>query len=301
LAQNQSPLSPPRGAAALTAQLLGPGLAPQPANVTPGVWVSSDTYLQIRTWTNQSNYKVEVDYQIEQPGIAPVVREKQLAITTTNRSQQIFLIQMGNGVLTHVTLIMNAGTPVRGMLWVEARLTDANGLKVKKLMAGYLTWNQDLAWPPLGPIDSSLTPPGNGYSNNNSPGAGADFTISVPANTRFVIRGIRATFAAAATAFTRTPRFQFDDGSNNLYDVVPGGATALTVTSGQTRTFLLQPSYPVVDTAYDNNNEVRVILPARFSQPIPTGFRVLSSTTTLQAADQWTVFTDVEEFLEPQT
>ena len=198
------------------------------------------------------------------------------------------------GVTTVVNIRMIAGFILSASIFapgvsraqVYSRLTIQRGVgsgdatKGALLLAGYPTSFSPIGYPETPNIDSITGAGAIFFTAPAAPAAGADWTISVSANTTWAIRAVIARLTTSAAVATRLARVQLFNGSVvgadvpanvtqlaslvNVYTWAPG----LTIAAvGSAPTFVTQ-GLP---------REVR----------FPSGFVVRSQTQNIQAADQW--------------
>jgi len=153
------------------------------------------------------------------------------------------------------------------------------GFFVCLLAAGYITDNNSINWPPYvhEPMGS-----GPGYLNRvdgTDPAAGSEVSHSVPTNAMWELLGIRLQLTTDATVANRRVHIIIDDGSVALLDIPVG----LDQTANLTYWYYLFTNAPLLTAAVG-----RVV-----NAPIPPGlrlkegWRIRTSTTNLQAGDNW--------------
>lgn len=142
-------------------------------------------------------------------------------IPTSLRAVSTFTTALGEGFLLNVNAQSTIGTafPFRGQTFCTVDLLrggSANPFRVTVLFADYLTDGNALAWP-QGQIRQSIEGPGwvqsLGVAN---PAAGANWSVTVPTNARWLVRGITFTLTTSATVATRTVEVNLTDGVNQL-------------------------------------------------------------------------------------
>lgn len=277
-----------------------------PGNAWNGIPIRGGSFLQLSTYGNLTNPSAVVNYRLERPDVQTDTQFQKYpsAQISSNRTGKTAspVIPLTSGVLTYASVALSAAAnpqPLRGQCWAQLLLRDdQTGGKQVTLCEGYVDYFRALNWPNYSPDWPGM---GNGFISdvNMSPAAGADISQAVPTNALWHVTSILAKFVASSGVATRTPKFQITDGTNVMWENVPGGATALNVTASQTRTFLLVPGNLPAETAYDSNNEMRIGVPADLLQKLTGGYVISSTTGSIQAGDQWTVFGNVEEWVVP--
>jgi hypothetical protein len=120
-----------------------------------------------------------------------------------------------------------------------------------------------------------------------TPAAGAEVTVSVPANARWRVFGLFYQLVTSSQVGNRNISLVLDDGSVVLYRVQAGGTTRLSQAASLTQQYLGVPGYAIQETAVDNGSgDIRIPLPSQIL--LPAGFRIRTVTAQIQTADQWT-------------
>jgi hypothetical protein len=144
---------------------------------------------------------------------------------------------------------------------------------------GYIFSVVSRGWP--GQPAQNLTD-GAGFLHSitgTTPAAGADISETVPANRRWNLLAFRSTLTASAAVANRNVTLVTDDGSNILFR----GTSYVNQTAGQVQAYSALSSTPQ-PTAVSGDFLIVAPLPL----PQKAAFRIRTSTTNLQAGDQWT-------------
>jgi len=180
----------------------------------------------------------------------------------------------------------------RGECYIRLTLL-MGGFAVGRLSAAYLTDSKTITWPP-GVFEGFTEGPGLiRYLTGTDPAAGNEVSETVPTNARWRIKFLWFSLVTDATVTTRRVTLLIDDGSTIFFAsrVAPGQAESLT------RYYLYVPGYAIEETAFDANLRIREALPDPLI--LPQGYRIRTSTTNLQAGDNWgTPVLVVEEWIE---
>lgn len=150
---------------------------------------------------------------------------------------------------------------------------------VSTLLAGYLTEFAAVSWPTMRPHGSRDAVGSSVLVTGADPAAGVEWSIIVPLSTVWRVQSVRAILATDATVAARRPRLVIDDQVTPvavipLSEDVPASSSAdCTWGAG------LSMSGAVGNAARLQGLPVELIL--------PQGFRMRSSTTALQAGDNW--------------
>lgn len=159
------------------------------------------------------------------------------------------------------------------------------------LAQGYTYNNQPISWPG-GVNQNSTDNAGNVRSiTGTTPGAGANFSETVPGNFKWRITAMQFTFTASAAVATRTPAVTLDDGFSVFNTLI----TNNNVTAGQVATI------PVIAQNASPNATVLVYpVPGLLGILLQPGYRIRSAIFGMQAGDQISALQYVvEEWLLP--
>ncbi len=214
-------------------------------------------------------------------------------VTVADRGVHFAFILLYEGFLLSLSIGNLATTIKRGTTFIQAAIARGSAtfsLGEVTLISDYLATGSGLGWPG-GRIQQMVEGPGFLHSvQQANPAPGADWTYTVPSGERQAIRSLAATFTPSAAVANRVPNLAIDDGVNTLWQdavltAIPASTpTLITATQSQNR-------------ASANAIIQNMLLPPGLN--IPAGFRVRTSTTGIQAGDQWSgIFFLLEELLE---
>ena len=254
--------------------------------------VTLDSLLVVRSYNSLSGLVLTIVGRVlDEHGL---IRSFEFQHTpNTDRSEAEETSALIAGTLLDVAVIPKTGVPRRGQCWVTIGLALRNQpttVYYQMLAKGYVTAAGGVLWPGGAYLDSVEGPGILRSITGTDPAAGIEVIETVPTNARWRIRTLRATMVASADVATRTVNWNIDDGTNILFQR-PGVTTQ---TAGVTATYMLaeygfQPS--VVGTT------IFFYVPFMFA--LLQGWRIVSSTTNLQAADNWGApQMEVEEWIE---
>lgn len=274
----------------------GPGGPPAPSGLTSGVlseWVTPDDLLIVQVRNALAGVTLSVGARTWHP-VDGVKEFNQDVIPTSDRSQNTFSVQLYYGWLVSMAIRATAGSPRRGQTLATLSLArpPATAFRPKMLLAqDYVTSQYGPLWPG-GRQNLGVEGPGMLYSQVvANPAAGADWTQTVPTGARWLLHGIAATLVTAVAAGNRQPLLIIDDGTSTL--VLQD--TALTQAASLTNIWDWAPGTPTTGLAAGTNNVIALPFPI----PLFAGWRIRTSTTAIQAADQWSgIRLLVEEWLE---
>jgi len=185
------------------------------------------------------------------------------------------------GFLLSLSLVAQNPTSTGSPAYAAAALVRPpnTGLaQYETLCAGYLNSVVGMSYPthpPQRPTD------GAGIIRSiavTTPGAGADFTFTIPTLSRYRIISLSATLTTAVAVANRNVELVIDDGANVLAEIDSGFSQLASLVNDYT----WMDSGPI-GAAFDNV----VVLPLPANLILPAGFRISSETTAIQGADQW--------------
>lgn len=190
---------------------------------------------------------------------------------------------LGVGALINVTVTAAAGAPLIGQTFVMCKIIrglSGATLVLGTLLQGYLTSQQELAWPGS-PIINSVD--GGGYYRTITgtiPPAGADISENVPTGATWELLMVEAQLTASAAAGNRVPVLKFSPSGT----VFGASAQVSAVTAGLQGTYDWQATMPLTVAVLGGINVAAIPTPMR----LLAGGRFLIATTNLAVADQWT-------------
>lgn len=230
------------------------------------------------------NAAAGVELSIEGRFIGPAGRVQAFVerhVPNTDRTVASSTFGLGEGFLLGVQIRATAGTPRIGQCFALLEVVRGQTgavIPLATLVQGYATDTQRLAWPGS-PVLASADGPGVVRSVADAdPAAGAESTVTVPANARWRLLTFRGELVTDATVANRTVTLIVDDGVTTLASVTASAAQ----TAGQTRQY----------QAYASGGAPRLDGTV-FYLPIPPelllmgGFRLRTSTAGLQAGDNY--------------
>lgn len=276
----------------------GGGIAsiPAAARLTGGVlseWVTPDDLLVILVRNALVGVNLAFNARVWHPDDG-VKEWNDVLIPTSDRTLNTFSFPLQYGYLTSAAIQATAGSPTRGATLATMLVArpPATGFATKMILAqDYVTSQYGPLWPG-GRQSLGVEGPGRLFTVSvTTPGAGADWSQTVPTNARWLLHSARGTFTTSATVANRQPFLQ---GLTPL--VSYESPTTLTQAASLTFTWLWAPGIPTIGQIDQTVRQVQALFfPGYFA-----GGQVIQTTTfNIQAADQWSVVRLlVEEWLE---
>jgi len=251
-----------------------------PARAAHGIDVGGDEFLLVTSINALASVRITISGRMltREGRLTPFVDQH---IANSDRTAATSAIRLGEGWLQEITAIATGAAPTLGQTFLRVDLVrgDGPGQTVHAtLLQGTVTAAQRLAWPGS-PIDTTLESPGALRSiGGTDPAAGAEISETVPAGARWRLQSLRAAFVTDATAANREVAIVFDDGTNTYAEAHSGVNQAASLTRQYTA------AVGGVRGAAATGTGILLAIP---SVILPAGHRIRTSTTNLQAGDNW--------------
>lgn len=253
--------------------------------VEPGaLLVTGNDNLRINSWNSVVGVALTIRLRFIDATTGDIVANEFVHTPNSNRTKATSDFPLSVGFPLNITVFASAGVPLIGQTFVQVQLvrgfTGAT-LLLATLLQGYVTSVQAIAYPGS-PIIGSLE--GAGVLRSvvgTTPGAGADITETVPTGARWEVLTMSATFTASVAVANRFPLYQMDDGVQTFYRF--GLLAALT--ASQVRAIVWHQGG--LGAVVDQNNSISVPLPVGIR--MAAGFRMRTTTTNIDVADQWSL------------
>jgi hypothetical protein len=203
-------------------------------------------------------------------------------VPTTDRVATVFDVALPCGFLLGASARIIGGAPLDGQAYGVLSLGyggAAQFTELEVLAAGTITAARRLAWPGspvLGPLDS----PGALRSiTGTTPAVASEISETVPTGARWQLLALHFRLVTDANVANRLPVLIVDDGANILY------RRSTISNHPASATFFYSAGPGGADTTTANNNAVAFNLPVPLD--LPAGARIRTSTTAIQAGDQY--------------
>jgi len=252
------------------------------------VYIGVDDLLYLRTFSVGSGITVTIRGRVlRKDGQITAFEFRQLINAGAAPFEKTF--QLAEGFLLDLVAISQSAPLTRGLVFAQlglARGNVATDQAVAILISDYLTSGGYLSWPfttPRAFADGQGNP---AQLSVGSPGAGADFAFSVGANNRLRVKSIAFTLTTSAAVATREVSLRLDNG------VTVAGQFPASITQAASLaieyTGSAAPYAPATNAALAN-------IPLPPDLLLPAGYNLRSSTTNLQAADQFSAIALIVE------
>ncbi len=259
---------------------------------TSPLWVTPDDLIVVQVRNSLAAAKLQLNARLWHPDEG--VMEFNLSMAPTSaRALNTFTQQLYYGYLVSAAVTAQSPFPTRGQTLASLSIArpPATAPITKLYMAqDYLTSQNAVLWPE-GRAIAGVEGPGVLLSTAvANPAAATDWTLTVPANARWRVRGGSATLVTGVVAPVRQVALVIDDGANTFYTIEAATTQAASLTQiynllpGDTLTTLISTQLPV-------------FLPTDLV--LFAGWRIRTSTTAIAGLDQWSAIRLlIEENLE---
>ena len=251
-----------------------PQLAPH------GIYVTGDDFLLITSINSVASVRLALGGRMVQADGRPH-HFADSHVATADRVAATSTMRLGEGWLQELTIGVTGATPQFGQTFVRVDLVRGDGpgrTAHGTLIQGPLTAVQRSAWPGS-PLEFTLGLPGALRSRaGTDPAAGADVSETVPTGARWRFLSLRVVLVTDGTAANRTPNLVFDDGTTVFAMAAPNFNMAASLTF---QYHFVASGVTHVHTSASG----QVAAPANLI--LPAGFRIRTSTGSIQAGDNF--------------
>lgn len=248
------------------------------------LFVDGNYALRVNAWCSVAGVTLGLRYRFMRAADGEVVDSAEQLVPTSNRVVTTTDLQLSVGWPLTLELFALGGTPTIGQCFVQVQIVRGRGPAAAvfaTILQGYITATNALAWPGS-PLEKALDGPGALRSiTGTNPGAGNEFSETVPAGVRWQLESFRYQFVTAVAVANRQSGILVDDGALNLF--YAGGD----VVQAASLTLLFSYSQGFTPFGTNPNNAISRSLPSpNFLSP---GFRIRSQTVAIQPADVYSV------------
>jgi hypothetical protein len=245
------------------------------------LYVRGEDNCRVVVFNEVAGVQVSVQIRVKTPAgeIIPFV---QTFAPTSNRVASTFVFGLMEGAIISADAICSSGAPVAGQCYCFLQLV--RGLtgaitRVLNFAQGYITANDSLFFPADTYLDSLSSVGFQRTVQQANPGAGADWTLTVPASVRWQLQTVFALLTTSAAAANRLPRLIIDDGVNIIWQS-PAQVNETASLAWGNNWGAGAGSFAAADP-----NNVQQALPNDLF--LLAGWRVRVLTANIQAGDQW--------------
>ena len=202
-------------------------------------------------------------------------------IPTSDRVETVVSNNIGSGWILHAQAHVISGTVTPRSVYVSARIVSNTGtpaIPMTTVLAGYLDNVTLPAFPYVLP-EHSLN--GNGRVRSiagTNPAVNVEITETVPTGAQWRLLGFIAQLVTDANVANRQVTLILDDGTTTLWSSLANATQAASLT----RNYNYYPWYTLPAAA---GTEIFGYIPPNLL--LPAGFRIRTSTASLQVTDNW--------------
>jgi hypothetical protein len=188
---------------------------------------TGEDFLEVASYNSQAGVRIAVQGRMwtADEGIKPFSHSH---VPNTDRSRDIEVFGLARGYLLNAIVFASAGTPKIGQTFVSLHVIRGQGqarVLLATLVQGYVTAEQELAFPGS-PIASSVEgAPYTRHVTGTDPAAGAFSLETVPTGARWRVRGVTIRLTTSATATTRRPYLALHAPAGNIVAISPQATT----------------------------------------------------------------------------
>lgn len=201
----------------------------------------------------------------------------------TDRTQSQVTVRLGDGWLLNAHVQVSAGAPLTGQTFAILSVVRGEGtaaIELATLAAGPITAIQRVSFPGSSVANSLEGAGAIRVITGATPAVGADISETVPTGARWELIALTAQLTASAAAANRIPVFLFDDGATVFFRF---GALVAQTANQVFRRHFIQGGLSI---ANDAANNAQLALP--IGVRLLSGYRMRTTTTAIDAGDQWT-------------
>lgn len=180
-----------------------------------------DDALRLTVHNSQSGCQVAVHWRLDDPK-GRLVANRHILTPTADRTATTSEFDIGLGRLLNCTVFASAGSPRRGQTFTRLQVLRGRGdnaIVLGTVAQGYVTGNQDLAWPGSA-LEGSLE--GDGYTRHiegTDPAPGALISETVPTGARWQLVNIQCRLVTDGTGGTRTIEGDVNLAGNTAFNI----------------------------------------------------------------------------------
>jgi hypothetical protein len=250
------------------------------------VYITRDDWLAVFVTAAQNNTQVQIVARLltAENVVVPIAQVIDVAVADNLATG---FISLAEGFLLSVSAIaLTGGTAspcfVHAILQRGGVAGQNNIPFTLRLLGGYVGGSKTLSWPSMEPMSSQQGPTEVRVIVPTPPAAGAEISVTVPVPHRWRVHSIMAHLLCSAAVATRRPVFSFSDGASIVY-----------CRTGSNQAFAASSSSDFVISGNSILGVLENVTQQVFSAPIPTelvmgaNFHFTSTTTAIQAGDQW--------------
>lgn len=246
----------------------------------PNVFIDQDDILEISTFTRTTGMIVTVRVRELMPDNTIQTTEQQI-VTTAGLFPQTTQIMLAEGFLLSIEIIGDQFFTIWGNLFASANIIRGKSTldnASETLCRGFATYVQPLSFP-YGGIRNPTEGQGNIRSITGTvPGVGLEITEVVPPGVRWRIQSFSFVFTASAAVANRIITIKIDDGTNYFFL----NSAAFSITANQVA-FLTFAACGFQSSGILSGG----LMAAPSNLILTAGWRIKTTTTALQAGDQY--------------
>lgn len=246
----------------------------------PGLWVEHNDRLYVAAYSSVASLVVTFSGYFRKMN-GEIVEYAVIVNPTSDRAVTAGTQHFGAGFLLSCVATLASGNANRGQCYVRAQIQRSAGtpaIKLHGVLGGYVTDDYSPSFP-YGKIEGPLEGPGCLRSvTGSNPAAGAEISETVPTGARWELIALSMTLVTAVAVANRTAVIVIDDGTT----IILGNPAVVVQPASNTFDYSVQ-HYGA--ESLSNAGNVVINIPPHLR--LPAGFRIITFTGNMQAADNW--------------
>lgn len=261
--------------------------------------LTGEDNLRIVSWGRAAGLELTIRGRFLPTGETQIASFLNTHTPASNGALRVQYYPLGDGVLLNLVVRPSTAAVLHGSCFVRVDLVrgiDGAVTQLGTLLRGYVDVSGGLAWP-----NSPLTAPSEGagvitVAQGAVPAAGADPVLTMPAETRWRIIGVRGVLTTAAGGANRVPTLFLQQTTLDGF----AAESSLNQAPGAVGGHSWGPGATPATTAPVLNGGGPLPVPAMLETGGVANSSIRTVTVNLAAGDQWTALTAiVEQWLNP--
>jgi len=247
----------------------------------PGPLVRAGDFLRLNATTTGVSGALALNGRLLTLGGAVVPFSRSLTLSGAGNQTSV-AVPLPDGWIIGFDVYVSSGTITEGQVVASVEVVQGTGTaatRVMSLASGGVTSTRGLG---LGGYTANASLGMLTVVSVANPAAGAEISVTVPANERWELLALLFTFTTSATAANRTPAIQIGDGTNTAVRVIYHSTIAASIA-------LAMAWATTGSNAYAAG--LRSITPLPVGLTMEAGWIVSTSTALIQVDDQYSAIT----------
>lgn len=258
-----------------------PVLANGAAFVLGGIPTSASDRLRIRSWGTVASVALRIAGWRRLPD-GLVVPFSERHVPNSDRTSATTIVPIGEGSILELSIIVESTQVTLGRVLVRADLVRGDATVptyITTICQGIVTREQAINFPRSPLLSSGAVEPAIRSITGTDPAANTEISETVPTGAVWELLSFFASLVTDGTAANRRPFLIIDDGANIVFE----SPTATLQVASLTIPYTWAEGMPIGGSINSSFQVHGLVAPNR----LPAGFRVRTSTISIQATDNW--------------